>query len=128
MTRYTYLSSETSRPRNTRAVFLDRDGVINENRDSYVRSWDEFVFLPNVIRSIRRLAAHFTIVVVTNQSVIGQGLIDFLLSSRYTVKWPGRLRTAADALTLYSIAPILIGTVAPAGNLELPFSSKLLKN
>ena len=30
------------------AVFLDRDGVINVNRPDYVRSWQEFVFLPGV--------------------------------------------------------------------------------
>ncbi|HYW87487.1 MAG TPA: histidinol phosphate phosphatase, partial [Chloroflexota bacterium] len=28
------------------AVFLDRDGVINENRDDHVKSWREFRFLP----------------------------------------------------------------------------------
>lgn len=29
----------------TRAVFLDRDGVICENRDDYVKSWREFIWI-----------------------------------------------------------------------------------
>ena len=38
-----------------RFVFLDRDGVINKNRDDYVKSIDEFVFLTNAINGIKRL-------------------------------------------------------------------------
>jgi D-glycero-D-manno-heptose 1,7-bisphosphate phosphatase len=38
-------------------VFLDRDGVINENRDDYVRSVDEFVFLPGALESLARKPA-----------------------------------------------------------------------
>ena len=56
------------------AVFLDRDGVLNENRSDYVKSWDEFVFLSGVFVPLRRLAQnHVAIVVITNQSAIGRG-------------------------------------------------------
>ena len=59
------------------AVFLDRDGVINRNRDDYVRSWKEFVFLPNVFKPLRLLAqSHLMIIVVTNQSAINRGLVE----------------------------------------------------
>lgn len=58
------------------AVFLDRDGVINENRADYVKSWDEFVFLPSSLDALRSLAAACdTIVVVSNQAAIGRGLV-----------------------------------------------------
>ena len=58
------------------AVFLDRDGVINENRDDYVKSWEEFVFLPGVFAPLRRLAeSGFAVVVISNQSAVGRGLI-----------------------------------------------------
>ncbi|MDH7487812.1 MAG: D-glycero-beta-D-manno-heptose 1,7-bisphosphate 7-phosphatase [Anaerolineae bacterium] len=58
------------------AVFLDRDGVINENRPDYVKTWGEFVFLPGVMESLRRLAqSDLLIVVITNQSAIGRGLV-----------------------------------------------------
>lgn len=58
------------------AVFLDRDGVINENRDDYVKSWEEFVFLPGVFPPLRRLAASgLSVVIVSNQSAVGRGLL-----------------------------------------------------
>ena len=58
------------------AVFLDRDGVINENRLDYVKSRAEFVFLPGVMEPLRRLAqTDLAIVVITNQSAIGRGLV-----------------------------------------------------
>lgn len=58
------------------AVFLDRDGVINENLPEYVRSWEEFRWLPGAAAAMRRLAAAgLPIVVVTNQSGIGRGVI-----------------------------------------------------
>ena len=58
------------------AVFLDRDGVINENRADYVKSRTEFVFLPGVMEPLRRLAqTDLVIVVITNQSAIGRGLV-----------------------------------------------------
>lgn len=57
-----------------RAIFLDRDGVINVNRPDHIKSWDEFVFLPRVLEALRRLASsEFVILVTTNQSTIGRG-------------------------------------------------------
>ncbi|MEZ4640061.1 MAG: D-glycero-beta-D-manno-heptose 1,7-bisphosphate 7-phosphatase [Caldilineaceae bacterium] len=56
------------------AIFLDRDGVINENRDDYVKSWAEFRFLPGALEAIADLARLAQpIVIVTNQSAIGRG-------------------------------------------------------
>jgi D-glycero-D-manno-heptose 1,7-bisphosphate phosphatase len=58
------------------AVFLDRDGVINENRADYVKSWEEFVFLPNVFEPLRQLSQNGLLtIVVTNQSAINRGLV-----------------------------------------------------
>lgn len=59
-----------------RAVFLDRDGVINRNRADHVKSWGEFEFLPGALASLRRLAQlPWLVIVVTNQSAIGRGLV-----------------------------------------------------
>ena len=59
-----------------RAVFLDRDGVINRNRPDYVKSWEEVVFLPGVFESLRRLAGTlYKIIVISNQSAINRGII-----------------------------------------------------
>lgn len=57
-------------------IFLDRDGVINENRSDYVKSWDEFRFLPGAREAITRLTrAGHRIVVCSNQAGIARGLI-----------------------------------------------------
>lgn len=59
-----------------RVVFLDRDGVINENRSDHVKSWDEFVFIPGALEAIRRLRqAGWCIIVITNQAIINRGIV-----------------------------------------------------
>lgn len=60
-----------------RTIFLDRDGVINQNppNKGYVRRWSEFSFIPNSRKAIRVLTENgYRIIVVTNQSGIGRGL------------------------------------------------------
>ena len=58
-----------------RAVFLDRDGTINENRSDHVKSLDEFVLLPGAIDAIGRLArSSLAVVIISNQSVINRRL------------------------------------------------------
>jgi D-glycero-D-manno-heptose 1,7-bisphosphate phosphatase len=67
--------SESQSPRRS-AVFLDRDGVISVNRADYVKSWDEFIFLPGALDSLRSLAEHgMPVIVISNQSAIGRGLL-----------------------------------------------------
>ena len=58
-------------------VFLDRDGVINQNRPAdYVKRWDEFRFLPGARGAIARLTrAGYRVFVVTNQACIGKGIV-----------------------------------------------------
>jgi D-glycero-D-manno-heptose 1,7-bisphosphate phosphatase len=57
-------------------IFLDRDGVINENRADYVKSWSEYRFLPGAREAIAKLTqAGHRIVVCTNQAGIARGRI-----------------------------------------------------
>ena len=59
-----------------RAVFLDRDGVICENRPDHVKNWDEFQFLPGAKNSLAALSRlGLAVVVVTNQAVVGRGIV-----------------------------------------------------
>ena len=63
--------SHTHRP--NLAVFLDRDGVINEER-GYVYQPDAFILLRGVISSLLKLEqAGFRLVVITNQAGIARG-------------------------------------------------------
>ena len=58
-------------------VILDRDGVINEDRDDFVKSSMEWVPLPRSIEAIANLTqAGWRVVVATNQSGLGRGLFD----------------------------------------------------
>jgi D-glycero-D-manno-heptose 1,7-bisphosphate phosphatase len=57
-------------------VLIDRDGVINRNRIDYVKSWEEFEFLPGSLSALKQLAEQRAqVIVVTNQSVVGRGII-----------------------------------------------------
>lgn len=60
-------------------VFLDRDGVINRLRPGdYVKTWDEFQFLPGARRALAQLtAAGFQLFVVTNQACVGKGIVSW---------------------------------------------------
>jgi D-glycero-D-manno-heptose 1,7-bisphosphate phosphatase len=58
-------------------VILDRDGTINEDRDDFVKSADEWLPLPGALEAIARLnQSGWHTVVATNQSGIGRGLFD----------------------------------------------------
>jgi D-glycero-D-manno-heptose 1,7-bisphosphate phosphatase len=61
-----------------RAVFLDRDGVINRKapEGQYVTRWEDMEFLPAVHEAVRLLnLAGFFVVVVSNQRCVAKGLI-----------------------------------------------------
>ena len=61
-------------------IFLDRDGVINRNRarGDYVKSWEEFQFLPGTLDAIASLTkAGFRLLVVTNQACIAKGIVSW---------------------------------------------------
>lgn len=56
----------------TVAVFLDRDGVINENREAGVTSLSLFKFIPKAKKALAKLSREgFSLIVVTNQPYIG---------------------------------------------------------
>jgi D-glycero-D-manno-heptose 1,7-bisphosphate phosphatase len=60
-----------------RAVFLDRDGVINRlHMGNYITSWDKFEFLKGAKEAIARLSkSGYLVFIITNQSAINRGLL-----------------------------------------------------
>lgn len=58
------------------ALFLDRDGVIIENRPNYVRTWSDVLIYPQAVEALQRVASSkYKIIIITNQSAVGRGII-----------------------------------------------------
>ena len=58
-------------------IVLDRDGVINQDADSYIKSADEWIPIPGSVDAIAALSqAGYTIAVATNQSGISRKYFD----------------------------------------------------
>lgn len=63
--------------RSPKLVILDRDGTINQDRDDFVKSPEEWVPLPGALEAIARLNhAGWHVVIASNQSGLGRGLFD----------------------------------------------------
>jgi D-glycero-D-manno-heptose 1,7-bisphosphate phosphatase len=93
----------------TAAVFLDRDGVIIVNRGDYVREWAHVTLLPRAVEALRDLnAAGVIVVLVSNQSAVGRGIISLRqaidLNSRI-VEHMERLGGAVDSSYMCPHAP-----------------------
>ena len=61
-----------------RAVVLDRDGVLNKKRPraEYVRTWDEFEWLPGAVEALCLLKrAGYKLILVSNQAGIARGMM-----------------------------------------------------
>jgi len=60
----------------TKAIFLDRDGVINQERKDYVKKLDEFIILDKTSDAINIIKNHgFLVIIITNQSPINRKLL-----------------------------------------------------
>jgi histidinol-phosphate phosphatase family protein len=59
-----------------KAIFLDRDGVINVKRNDYVKNINEFIMLKDVPKAIRMLNEEgFLVIIITNQSAVNRNLV-----------------------------------------------------
>jgi D-glycero-D-manno-heptose 1,7-bisphosphate phosphatase len=88
------------------AVFVDRDGVICENRDDYVKSWDEFRFIPGAAEALAALtSAGLRIFVISNQSAIGRGIVDRETVDDVNAKMLDVLRAAGADVEAVLVCP-----------------------
>ena len=71
----------------SRLVILDRDGVINADSDSYIKSVDEWIPVPGSISAIARFSiAGYKIAVATNQSGLARGYFtEITLANMHTL-------------------------------------------
>ena len=88
-----------------RAVFLDRDGTINVERE-YLHLPGEFAFVPGAPEAIRLLKdAGFLVIVVTNQSGIARGFFDEAAVHRLHRYMDEQLARHGAAVDAYYLCP-----------------------
>jgi D-glycero-D-manno-heptose 1,7-bisphosphate phosphatase len=97
-----------------RAVFLDRDGVINVDR-GYVHRVEDFRFVPGSDAAMARLqAAGWRLVVVTNQSGLARGLYSIDDYQRFTAHLRAQLAAVGVQLDAVLHCPHLPDASVPA--------------
>ncbi len=58
-------------------IILDQTGVINQSSDAFIKTPDEWIPIPGSLDAIARLThSGYRVVIATNQSGIGRGLLD----------------------------------------------------
>lgn len=101
--------AQTTAPHRHKALFLDRDGVINVD-DHYVHKPEDFRFIDGIFELCRKAAANnYKIIVVTNQSGIERGYFSdeaFLTLTRWMTE---RFANEHAALTKVYYCPSLTG-------------------
>jgi len=60
-----------------KAIFLDRDGVINKMyRGDWVRTWEMFIWLPGAKEAVAQIRNKgLACAIITNQSCVGRGIV-----------------------------------------------------
>ena len=70
-----------------KAVFFDRDGVLNEKREDYVKSVDELTIISGIEKRLSLLQQNgFELFIITNQSVINRGIISLDMEEKINQK------------------------------------------
>ena len=87
-------------------VFLDRDGVINRNREDYVRSIADWEPIPGSIEAIAELSrAGHPVIVVTNQSAVARGYCSLADVEAVHALMRARIEEAGGSLTAVYYCP-----------------------
>ena len=89
-----------------KVVFLDRDGVINEDIGDYIKNWDEFSFLPGAKEAIKALSeGKFEIIIVTNQAGIGKGVVSKIMVDEINRRMVGEIEEAGGKILAVYVCP-----------------------
>ena len=89
-------------------VILDRDGVVNEDSDDYIKSVDEFHPYPNSVKAIGRLSqAGYLVAIATNQSGIGRGFYDRQTLEAMQAKLAQQLAGEGGVIDYFTCCPHL---------------------
>jgi len=91
-----YQFSELPQGGSRPAIFVDRDGVINQQiAGSYVTRWSEFHFSPGIVEALAEISRlPFPIIVVSNQAGVGKGMLALAELSAITHEFVSQLASA----------------------------------
>ena len=90
----------------TKLVVIGRDGILNEYREDHVKSPEEWVPLPGALEAVSRLNhAGWHVVVATNQSGIGRGMIDMATVNAVHAEMNRQLQAAGGRLDAVFFCP-----------------------
>jgi D-glycero-D-manno-heptose 1,7-bisphosphate phosphatase len=82
-----------------RAIFLDRDGVLNYNRRDHIKTPEEYVPIPGAAEAVVRLKQNgWAVVVVSNQSGLARGLFGQEALAAITAKMESVLAAAGGGV------------------------------
>jgi len=96
------------------AIFLDRDGVIIENQANYVRSWADVIFFPQALAALARIReVPAKIIMVTNQSAVGRGIISLAQAEAINERILNVVREANGRIDAAYICPAAPGNGDP---------------
>jgi len=91
----------------SRAIFLDRDGIINQRIvGGYVTEWSEFRFLHGALSGLVGLAARpEAIIVVSNQAGVGKGIIAVNALAEITSRFVSKVQHAGGRIDAVYYCP-----------------------
>ncbi|NIP41338.1 MAG: HAD family hydrolase [Gammaproteobacteria bacterium] len=88
------------------AIFLDRDGVIVENRPDYILSYSHVEYLPQAVEALITIRdLPYKIVIITNQSAVGRGLLPLEMAQQINQRIIDHLRSKGARIDASYLCP-----------------------
>jgi histidinol-phosphate phosphatase family protein len=89
-----------------KAIFFDRDGIINKERSDYVKNVQELELFPEFPKFVKSLKEHgFLIMVITNQSAINRGLMTESSLDKIHAKIQAHMKTNSTSIDHFYYCP-----------------------
>ena len=93
---------------NQKYIILDRDGVINIDSPSYIKSAEEWNAIPNSLEAIKKLTEHeYHIIIISNQSGLGRGIIPYSDFIQINLKMLSQISKAGGSILSILYCPSL---------------------
>ncbi|MCB1961176.1 MAG: D-glycero-beta-D-manno-heptose 1,7-bisphosphate 7-phosphatase [Rhodocyclaceae bacterium] len=87
-------------------IVLDRDGVINQDSDQFIKSPDEWIAIPGSLKAIARLNENgWRVVLASNQSGVGRGLFGMDMLNAINTKMVDELAQVGGRLDAIFFCP-----------------------